>query len=162
MVSTRRLKPTAKNTVGGRTSLNSLIRNARTPDLDINGLLRTFAADIPAAARAYDLTSKVPREISSMLKAVLALKTPDRHTRERPAPRQQRSRSARAITSFDQGLLHWCGYLRLPTTYSSPGTGSSRQSPAILMRLMPVMLLSALKPNRRLAASPRGKTSFTT
>jgi hypothetical protein len=40
--------------------------------LDISGLLRTFAADIPGAARAYDRTSKVPREISSMLKAVLA------------------------------------------------------------------------------------------
>jgi hypothetical protein len=38
--------------------------------LDINGLLRTFAAEIPGAARAYDLTSKDPREILSMLKAI--------------------------------------------------------------------------------------------
>jgi len=36
------------------------------------------------------------------------------------------------------------------------------QSPAILMRLMPVILPPRLKPNNRLAASPRGKTSFTT
>src|SRR6516162_2850883 len=63
MVSTSRLKPVAKNSVGGQTSLNSLIRNARTPDLDINGLLRTFAPDIPDAARPYDFTSKVPRKI---------------------------------------------------------------------------------------------------
>ena len=40
--------------------------------------------------------------------------------------------------------------------------GSPCQSPAILIRLMPVILPAALKPNRRLAASPRGKTSFTT
>src|SRR5215471_2001684 len=74
MVSTRRLKLTAKKSVGGQTSLSSLIRNARTPDLDINGLLRTFAAAIPGAGRVYDLKSKVPREISSMLKAMSALK----------------------------------------------------------------------------------------
>jgi hypothetical protein len=30
------LKPTAKNTVGGRTSLSSLIRNAGRPDLGID------------------------------------------------------------------------------------------------------------------------------
>jgi hypothetical protein len=65
MVSTRRLKLTAKKRVGGQTSLSSLIRNARTPDLDINGLLCTFAAATPGAGRVYDLTSKVPREISS-------------------------------------------------------------------------------------------------
>src|SRR5262245_34867758 len=35
------------------------------------------------------------------------------------------------------------------------------QSPAMLMRLMPVILPWASKPIRRLAASPRGKMSFT-
>src|SRR6516162_11912 len=69
MVSTRRLKLTPKKSVGGQTSLSSLIRNAATPDLDINGLLLTFATDIAGATRAYDLTSKVPREILSPLSA---------------------------------------------------------------------------------------------
>src|SRR5215469_12767160 len=94
MVSTRRLKPAAKNTVGGKISLNSLIRNARTPGLDINGLLRTFAADIPGAARAYDRTSKVPREISSMLKAVLAQATLDTAESHLPCATNQRPRVA--------------------------------------------------------------------
>ena len=35
------------------------------------------------------------------------------------------------------------------------------QSPATLMTTMPVILPSVSKPNRRLAASPRGNISFT-
>ena len=46
--------------------------------------------------------------------------------------------------------------------YKSQLARPSCQSPAMLIRLMPVILPSTLKPNRRLAASPRGKTSFTT
>jgi hypothetical protein len=34
------LKPTAKNTVGGKTSRSSLITNARRRDLGMNGFLR--------------------------------------------------------------------------------------------------------------------------
>src|SRR5262245_59943828 len=49
MVSTIRLNPTAKNVVGGKTSFSSLIRNARTPDLDIDGLLRTFCGALSQA-----------------------------------------------------------------------------------------------------------------
>src|SRR5271165_2411802 len=41
MVRAMRLKPTAKNTVGGTNSWNSLITNARRRDLDMNGFLGT-------------------------------------------------------------------------------------------------------------------------
>src|SRR5271165_1711340 len=41
MVRAMRLKPTAKNTVGGTNSWNSLITNARRRDLDMNGFLST-------------------------------------------------------------------------------------------------------------------------
>ena len=61
------------------------------------------------------------------------------------------------------------GWLQL-IFVSSPGTSRRKpvwdepscQSPAILMRLIPVILPSGLRPKRRLAASPRGKRIFTT
>jgi hypothetical protein len=55
------------------------------------------------------------------------------------------------------------GVLPSPTGWVAPEQNSvaSCQSPAMLSTPMPVILPSMSKPNSELAASPRGKTSFT-
>src|SRR5271165_5623424 len=52
VVRSTRLKPTAKNTVGGTTSWSSLIRNARRRDLGMEGFLR-ISNGMSRATRAY-------------------------------------------------------------------------------------------------------------
>jgi hypothetical protein len=47
------------------------------------------------------------------------------------------------------------------TVPAKPGDATPAQSPAMLIRAIPVIFPSALKPSKRLAASPRGNVSFT-
>ena len=61
VVRTMRLKPTAKNTVGGTTSRSSLITNARRRDLGMNEFLRTRGRMSRAQLELTNPTPKVLR-----------------------------------------------------------------------------------------------------
>src|SRR5271165_4730918 len=58
VVRTMRLKPTAKNTVGGTTSRSSLIKNARRRDLGMNGFL---SARGRMSGAQLELTNSTPK-----------------------------------------------------------------------------------------------------
>src|SRR5271157_1979068 len=58
VVRTMRLKLTAKNTIGGRISRSSLIKNARRRDLGINGFLSTRGRMSGGATRTYQPNPK--------------------------------------------------------------------------------------------------------
>src|SRR6516225_4617520 len=63
VVSTMRLKPIAKNTVGGTTSFSSLIRNAERPDLGIADSSVLSGADNPGCSSKLTTSQqKVPQE----------------------------------------------------------------------------------------------------
>src|SRR6516164_10742504 len=60
VVSTMRLKPIAKNTVGGTTSFSSLIRNAERPDLGIADSSVLSGADNPGCSSKLTTSQQNP------------------------------------------------------------------------------------------------------